>query len=102
VKDGWILGQTEGTWKLFGKLVFWGNRQRRGTHVSVPKIGSRDGVLCFGGIQRFYAELRRELGWGNFDLVISEVLPVGPRGFIEEGDHLCAFCVFEGMFCVAC
>jgi hypothetical protein len=96
------LGQTEGTWKLFGKLVFWGNRQRRGTDVSVPKIGSRDGLLCFGGIQRFYAELRRELRWGNFDLVIFEVLPVGPREVIEEGDHLCAFGVFEGMFCVAC
>jgi hypothetical protein len=24
--------------------------QRRGVHVNIPKIGSRDGVLCFGGI----------------------------------------------------
>jgi hypothetical protein len=37
------FGKNLGDWK------FWGNRQRRGAHVSVPKIGSRAGVLCFGG-----------------------------------------------------
>jgi hypothetical protein len=32
-------------WPDFSKAV-----QRRGTDVSVPKIGSRDGVYVFGGI----------------------------------------------------
>jgi hypothetical protein len=41
-------------WMGFGTswgLDFWrGQVQRRGTHVNTPKIGSRDGQLCFGGI----------------------------------------------------
>jgi hypothetical protein len=45
----------------FGKflrfLVFEEEFQRRGVHVNVPEIGSRDGETCFGGIFRFYAEL---------------------------------------------
>jgi hypothetical protein len=53
------------TWKVFEDLEFLGTGQRRGTHVSVPKIGSRDGLFCFGGISGFYAELRREFNLGN-------------------------------------
>jgi hypothetical protein len=37
--------------------------------VNILKIGSRADVFCFGGIQRFYAELRREYNWGNLKLV---------------------------------
>jgi hypothetical protein len=62
--------------------------QRRGTHVSVPKIGSRVGVLCFGGNLGIYAELRRELYWGNLNLVVFGFLGVSPRGDIEEGGTL--------------
>jgi hypothetical protein len=29
---------------------FWNGVQRRGVHVIVPKIGSRVGDYCFGGI----------------------------------------------------
>jgi hypothetical protein len=39
-------------WPNFGKVV-----QRRGVHVNTPKIGSRDGELCIGGILDFYADL---------------------------------------------
>jgi hypothetical protein len=46
---------------------FWGNRQRRGTHVSTPERGSRDGVFCTGGILKFHAVLRREMEWGNLN-----------------------------------
>jgi hypothetical protein len=56
-------------WKDFGKLGFLGAGQRRGAHVNVPEIGSRDGLLCFGGILGVYAELRREFYWGNLNLV---------------------------------
>jgi hypothetical protein len=71
-------------------LGFFEAGQRRGAHVNVPKIGSRDGHLCFGGIQRFYAELRREIKRGNFNLVFFGVLVGSPRVSIEEGGHSCA------------
>jgi hypothetical protein len=48
--------------------VFEGNLWRRGVDVNIPEIGSRGARNCFGGIQRFYAELRRELFWGNWNL----------------------------------
>jgi hypothetical protein len=65
MRKGCKMGQMDNSWKIFGIGIFWGQVQRRGTHVNTPKIGSRDGEKCFGGIQRFYAELRREFIWGN-------------------------------------
>jgi hypothetical protein len=53
--------------------------------VSTLEIGSRGDVFCFWGNLRFYAKLRREFGWGNFDLVFLEDLFVGPRRGCEEG-----------------
>jgi hypothetical protein len=35
------MGQLGLDWKLFEELEFLGAGQRRGAHVSVPKIGSR-------------------------------------------------------------
>jgi hypothetical protein len=64
------VGQLKGTWKDFGRLGILGPGQRRGVHVKVPKIGSRAGLCCFGGISGFYAELRRELFGGNLNLTI--------------------------------
>jgi hypothetical protein len=49
---------------IFGGLEFFGKLQRRGAHVSILKIGSRDGIKCFWGNVGIYADLRRELGWG--------------------------------------
>jgi hypothetical protein len=94
------LGHLDGTWEVFGELGFFGVGQRRGVHVGTPEIGSRGGVLCFGGIQRFYAELRREFLWGNFNLGLFEDLVGVPRGSIEEGGHLCYSFVFLGELCV--
>jgi hypothetical protein len=68
-------------------LGFFGVGQRRGTDVSVPKIGSRGEVLCFGGILGFYAVLRREYYRGNLNLGFFGVLLGDPRGATEEGDH---------------
>jgi hypothetical protein len=66
--------------------------QRRGVHVNTPKNGSRVGVLCFGGILRFYAELRREIIWGNWKLGFFGGLLVVPRGPTEEGGpFMCQF-----------
>jgi hypothetical protein len=65
--------------------IFGAQVQRRGTGVNTPKIGSRVGVKCFGGIQRFCAELRRELSWGNWDLSFFGVLFGCPRSSTEEG-----------------
>jgi hypothetical protein len=67
-----------------------GRVQRRGVHVNIPKIGSRVGIKCFGGISGFYAELRRECFWRNWNLVIFEVLVEGPRREVRRGDR----CVF--------
>jgi hypothetical protein len=66
-------------------LGFFEAGQRRGAHVSVPKIGSRAALLCFGGIWGVHADLRREFWWGNLDLVIFGLLGGFPRGVIEEG-----------------
>jgi hypothetical protein len=82
------VGQLYGIWKILGCWFFWGNVRRRGAHVNIPKIGSRVGQLCFGGILGFYAELRREIKWRNWDLGFLGVLLVVPRESTEEGDHL--------------
>jgi hypothetical protein len=68
--------------------------QRRGTHVSVPEIGSRDGQLNFGGIWESYADLRREIKGGDFNLGVFCVLGVGPRKCVEEGGPFSVICVF--------
>jgi hypothetical protein len=72
-----------------------GAGQRRGTHVSTLKIGSRDGEICFGGILWFYADLRREFKRGNLNLTFFEVVGVSSCGIIEEGGTMC---VFGGIF----
>jgi hypothetical protein len=74
-----------GNWKDFLDWNFWGQVRRRGTDVSIPKIGSRGEVFCSGGIQRFYAELRRECFWRNLDLRFFGVMGGEPRGAWEEG-----------------
>jgi hypothetical protein len=94
------LGDLDGFWEFLRDWDFWGRLQRRGVHVNIPKIGSRDGEKCSGGIQRFYAELRRELVWGNLNLAFFGFLGGSPRGAVEEGDHLCFLCAFEGIYCV--
>jgi hypothetical protein len=90
-------------WKDFEELEFLEAGQRRGAHVSTLEIGSRDGVLCIGGILGFYAELRREIIWGNLDLTFFDVLLGVPRRCVEEGGTMCAFggilCVNWGWFC---
>jgi hypothetical protein len=78
-------------WKEFGFGIFGEEFQRRGVHVSTPKIGSRGALLCFGGILGNHADLRRELFWRNSDLLFFEVLAVVPRERVEEGDQ----CVFS-------
>jgi hypothetical protein len=83
------LGQLEEFWELLSDWIFWGKIQRRGTHVNSPKIGSRGEEKCFGGIQRFYAELRRELFGGNLNLLFFGVLVEVPREVTEEGGQLC-------------
>jgi hypothetical protein len=72
-------------------LEIWDPVQRRGTHVNTPKIGSRVGVYCSGGILRFCAELRRKTFWGNFKLDLFWVLGVSPRGPTEEGGTISMF-----------
>jgi hypothetical protein len=72
IKDhemGLVNGGLAGFETIYGNLEFWGKLQRRGTHVNTLKIGSRGDAFCIGGIQRFYAELRREWGWGDIGLV---------------------------------
>jgi hypothetical protein len=54
------MGQLDGTWKDFEGLGFFEAGQRRGADVSVLKIGSRDELLCFGGIWGSHADLRRK------------------------------------------
>jgi hypothetical protein len=72
--------------------------QRRGVHVNTPEIGSRGDVFVFGGILEFYAELRRKLFWGNFNLGFFRGLGVGPRGNCEEGGQLGVHSMhFEGI-----
>jgi hypothetical protein len=75
---------------IFGVLRFWGKIQRRGGRVNTLKIGSRGGVLGFGGIWEFYAVLRRDLIWGlRFTLFLGVVGGV-PRERIEEGTTVCS------------
>jgi hypothetical protein len=82
-------------WNFLRIGFFGGVIQRRGTHVTPPKIGSRDGELCFGGIQRFYAELRREFKWRNLKLGFLGFMGGGPRGATEEGGQLvCLLCIW--------
>jgi hypothetical protein len=89
---GWICGQLSESWKVFGIGIFESRVQRRGAHVSTLKIGSRVGVLCFGGIWRIYADLRRESVWGNFNLAFFGGLVEVPREYIEEGgQYVCQF-----------
>jgi hypothetical protein len=64
--------------------------------VRTLKIGSRDDVLCFGGILGSYAELRREFKWRNFICVIFGGLVGDPRGALEEGGPLVFRFVFWG------
>jgi hypothetical protein len=70
--------------------------QRRGTHVNKPELGSRGEELCFGGIQRFYAELRRECGRGNLKLEFFGVLVEVPRGGWRRGGSCVFLKRFEG------
>jgi hypothetical protein len=92
IKDGenWLkMGQLDEDWKVFGIWEFLGVGQRRGADVSLLKIGSRGELFCFGGILGFYADLRREFGWRNLDLMVFWFLGVCPRRSTEEGRHLC-------------
>jgi hypothetical protein len=66
MRSGGINGFWPGMVGVFG-WDFWKAIQRRGVHVSPPKIGSRVGDLCFGGIYGFCAELRREFKGGNLN-----------------------------------
>jgi hypothetical protein len=86
---GLETGSNERNLETFRRFGFFGAGQRRGAHVSVPKIGSRDGVLCFGGILGTHADLRREIVWGNFNLLFFWSLGGSPRESIEEGGHSC-------------
>jgi hypothetical protein len=80
---------------------FWDTIQRRGTHVSIPKIGSRGEENSFGGILGFRADLRRECDWGNFKWGFFGVLLVVPRGVTEEGDHLMFLLCIRGILSAA-
>jgi hypothetical protein len=84
------FGQMVGNGRGFLAGFFEGKVRRRGTHVNIPKIGSRVGVFVFGGIYGFCAELRREFVWGNLNLGFFGVLGVGPWEVTEEGGPMCA------------
>jgi hypothetical protein len=81
------LGQLSEDWKDLGDFVIWGNVRRRGADVNVPEIGSRGACLCIGGISGFCAELRREMEWGNLNLMVFGILGGNPREACEEGGH---------------
>jgi hypothetical protein len=81
-------------WKDFERLEFLGEFQRRGARVSVPEIGSRAGLLVFGGILGSYADLRRELVGRNFNLTIFGGLLGVPRRIIEEGGRFVFNCAW--------
>jgi hypothetical protein len=84
--------------KFLNDWEFLGVGQRRGAHVSIPKIGSRGVLLCFGGIWGCHADLRRELWWGNFKLGFFGALGGSPRGCTEEGGHFVFTLCFWGNF----
>jgi hypothetical protein len=87
-------------WEFLTDWNFLGVVQRRGADVSVPKIGSRGEVFVFGGIYGFYAVLRRDLIWGNWELGFFWGLGGVPRGSIEVGDHCCVnLCVWGNFGC---
>jgi hypothetical protein len=94
-EKGLNLGQLNEIWKYLRFGIFGIRVQRRGAHVNIPKIGSRDGEICFGGILGFYAELRREYYWGNLKCRFFWVLFGFPRRSIEVGG---TNGVFGGMF----
>jgi hypothetical protein len=91
VKNGLNRGQLREFGKVFGELGFGGEVQRRGVHVNTPKIGSRVGQMCFGGILEIHAVLRRDLFWGNLFWGFLGVLLGVPRSATEEGGHLVCF-----------
>jgi hypothetical protein len=59
--------------------------------VRIPKIGSRAGLCCFGGIWGIYADLRRELFEGNLDLDFFWVFFGVPRGGLRRGGTIGVF-----------
>jgi hypothetical protein len=93
------MGQLNGVWEDLRFGIFGIRVQRRGAHVNILKIGSRDGEICFGGILGFYAELRREYYWGNLKWRFFWVLFGFPRRLVEEGGD--KWCVWGNVF-VAC
>jgi hypothetical protein len=67
--------------------------------VNTPKIGSRVGGNCFGGILRFHAELRREFEGGDWELVSFEVSGRWAHvGGEEGGQFVCFLCVLGDLF----
>jgi hypothetical protein len=88
--ENWLdCGQLAEIGLRFLDWDFWEAVQRRGGGVNIPEIGSRDGVLCLGGIFGNHADLRRELYWGNFKLVFLRFcswLHVAPG---RRGDRQC-------------
>jgi hypothetical protein len=92
------MGQLDKDWNFSEFGIFGGRVQRRGGRVSTPEIGSRGAEICFGGILRFHADLRREFYWGNLVWVFFWVVGGVPRRDVEEGGHLCAFSVQLGEF----
>jgi hypothetical protein len=97
MREGWIGGQLNGIGKEFWDWDFEEEIQRRGVDVNVPEIGSRVGQKCFGGISGFHAVLRRELFWGNLNLLFFWFMGVGPRGDTEEGGHYVFFVCVGGI-----
>jgi hypothetical protein len=100
IKDcekGLRIGGLAENWNYFKEFGFGGKVRRRGTHVNVPEIGSRVGKLCIWGNSSFYAELRREIGWGNLDWV--DFGRVGGWWYVgkEEGGHYVFFWCFGGV-----
>jgi hypothetical protein len=96
-----IMGRREkaNNWVNWGTLerfeigFFGGRVQRRGVHVNIPEIGSRGDAFCIGGILGFYADLRRELDWGNWELVFLEFWSGLHVSLLRRGDNLvCILC----------
>jgi hypothetical protein len=90
-EKGLNCGQMEVIWKVFEEFEDLGQVQRRGVRVNTPKIGSRGAVFCLEEISGFYADLWRELLWGNLVWVFFGVLFGVPRGYTEEGGTMVCF-----------